>query len=68
VLYLGQAPIQCLANWRIQLGARQLRESNRAVVAITRDVGYDSEAVFSRAFRRLVGVPPAAWRRAQTVN
>ena len=67
VLYLGQAPIQYLANWRIQLGARQLRESNRPVGAIARDVGYDSEAAFSRAFRRLVGMPPAAWRRAQTL-
>jgi AraC-like DNA-binding protein len=68
VLYLGQAPIQYLANWRIQLGARQLRESNRTVGAIARDVGYDSEAAFSRAFRRLVGMPPTAWRRAQTLT
>jgi AraC-like DNA-binding protein len=28
-------------------------------------VGYESEAAFSRAFKRLVGAPPAAWRRAQ---
>jgi AraC-like DNA-binding protein len=27
------------------------------------DVGYDSEAAFARAFKRLVGKPPAAWRR-----
>jgi AraC-like DNA-binding protein len=29
------------------------------------DVGYDSEAAFARAFKRLTGVPPAAWRRAK---
>jgi AraC-like DNA-binding protein len=60
---LGQAPMQYLANWRMQLGARLLRESNRNVAAIALDVGYDSEAAFSRAFKRMVGVPPAAWRK-----
>lgn len=63
--FLGDAPMHYLANWRIQLGARLLRESNRNVAAIALDVGYDSEAAFSRAFRRIVGMPPAAWRKAQ---
>ena len=66
VLYLGQPPIQYLASWRIQLGARLLRESNRNVATIALDVGYDSEAAFSRAFKRMVGMPPAAWRKAQS--
>jgi AraC-like DNA-binding protein len=66
VQFLGLAPMQYLANWRIQLGSRLLRESNRTVATIALDVGYDSEAAFSRAFRRLVGIPPAAWRRTQT--
>ena len=65
VQYLGQPPIQYLANWRIQLGARLLRESNRNVATIALDVGYESEAAFSRAFKRMVGTPPAAWRRLQ---
>lgn len=63
--YLGQPPMQYLAGWRIQLGARMLRESNRNVATIALDVGYDSEAAFARAFKRMVGAPPAAWRRAQ---
>ena len=66
VKYIHQPPMQYLASWRIQLGARMLRESNRKVAAIALDVGYDSEAAFSRAFRRLVGTPPAAWRRMHT--
>jgi len=65
VQYLGDAPMHYLANWRIQLGARLLRETNRTVATIALEVGYDSEAAFSRAFKRLVGTPPAAWRRAQ---
>ena len=65
VEYLGQPPMQYLASWRIQLGARLLRESNRNVATIALDVGYDSEAAFSRAFKRMVGTPPATWRKAQ---
>jgi AraC-like DNA-binding protein len=33
------------------------------VAAIAEEVGYESEAAFSRAFKRLMGVSPAAWRR-----
>lgn len=61
----GQAPMQYLANWRMQLGAGLLRQGNMKVAAIAQEVGYDSEAAFSRAFKRLVGEPPAAWRRAR---
>ncbi len=63
--FLGDAPMHYLAQWRIQLGARLLRETSRTVASIALDVGYDSEAAFSRAFKRAVGLPPAAWRRAQ---
>jgi AraC-like DNA-binding protein len=49
----------------MQLGAGLLREGTATVAAIAQEVGYDSEAAFARAFKRLVGQPPAAWRRAQ---
>ncbi|HVN44543.1 MAG TPA: AraC family transcriptional regulator [Steroidobacteraceae bacterium] len=68
VRYLGQAPVQYLASWRIQLGAKLLRESSRIVADIALEVGYESEAAFARAFKRLAGMPPAAWRRAQAGN
>lgn len=61
----GHAPMQYLANWRMQLGAGLLRGSRAKVAAIAQEVGYDSEAAFARAFKRLVGQPPAAWRRSQ---
>jgi AraC-like DNA-binding protein len=68
VQYVGQPPMQYLANWRIQLGSRLLRETGRTVAAIALEVGYESEAAFSRAFKRLVGAPPAAWRRSRAVT
>lgn len=65
---LGQPPNQYLARWRIQLGSRMLLETRRPVAAIAEDVGYESEAAFSRAFKRLVGQPPASWRRDQVAR
>ncbi|MEO8366441.1 MAG: AraC family transcriptional regulator [Pseudoxanthomonas sp.] len=62
---VGQPPMQYLAHWRAQRGARLLRESHATVAAIAQEVGYASEAAFSRAFKRMVGQPPAAWRRVQ---
>lgn len=62
----GQAPMQYLASWRMQLGAGLLRGGGAKVTAVAQEVGYDSEAAFARAFKRLVGKPPAAWRREQS--
>jgi AraC-like DNA-binding protein len=33
-----------------------------SVSRVALDVGYDSEAAFSRAFKRFTGMPPARWR------
>ena len=57
--------MQYLANWRMQLGAGLLRQGHAKVATIAQEVGYESEAAFARAFKRLVGQPPAAWRRSQ---
>jgi AraC-like DNA-binding protein len=60
---IGQPPMQYLTNWRMQVAAALLRNTNATVASVAQDVGYDSEAAFARAFKRLVGRPPAAWRR-----
>lgn len=65
VAMVGQPPMQYLANWRMQLGAKALRETRATVATIAQEVGYESEAAFARAFKRLMNQPPAAWRRAQ---
>jgi len=60
---IGMPPMQYLAQWRMQAAARLLLETRSTVATVALDVGYDSEAAFARAFKRLVGQPPAAWRR-----
>jgi len=62
---IGQPPMQYLTRWRLQLAANLLRASSRNVASVAAGVGYDSEAAFSRAFKRELGITPAAWRRAR---
>jgi AraC-like DNA-binding protein len=60
----GQPPMQYLALWRMQLAARQLVDGE-PVAAVADAVGYESEAAFSRAFKKIVGQSPAAWRASK---
>jgi AraC-like DNA-binding protein len=60
---VGHPPMQYLTRWRLQLAAGLLATGRSKVSAVALDVGYDSEAAFSRAFKALVGVSPAAWRQ-----
>ncbi len=59
---VGQPPMQYLARWRIQVAANLLAQSAAKVATIGSEVGYDSEAAFSRAFKKETGVAPGAWR------
>lgn len=60
--FVGESPMQYLAQWRMQLAAGLLAGGNASIAAIALEVGYGSEAAFSRAFKKLVGASPAAWR------
>jgi AraC-like DNA-binding protein len=59
---VGEPPLSYLTRWRMELAARHLRETDKAVNAIARQVGYASEFAFSRAFSRLRGLPPSRYR------
>lgn len=65
--FVGQPAMQYLAQWRMQLATRLLAEPGvRKVAAVAEAVGHESEAAFSRAFKKSVGVSPAAWRSRNT--
>ena len=59
--------MQYLALWRMQLAARLLADGG-GVAAVAEAVGYESEAAFSRAFKKLVGHAPGAWRRDSSLQ
>lgn len=60
---VGQPPMHYLTLWRMHLAAQQLREGHDSVAQVAFAVGYDSEAAFSRAFKRQFGSSPGTWRK-----
>lgn len=62
---LGVAPMSYLTNWRMQMAASLLASDHAPIVSVAMQVGYASEAAFSRAFSRCLGVSPSTWRKRQ---
>ncbi len=65
---VGVPPMLYLTRWRLQLAAEQLRKGSAKIATVGAQVGYDSVAAFSRAFKRETGLSPAAWRRVRQVR
>ena len=63
VQLVGAPPMHYLACWRMQLAARLLADGSAKLRAVADAVGYESEAAFSRAFKKACGVAPALWRQ-----
>src|SRR4029079_8313968 len=59
---VGQPPMQYLTRWRMQVAANRLAQSGAKVATIAGEVGYESEAAFSRAFKKATGVAPGGGR------
>jgi AraC-like DNA-binding protein/mannose-6-phosphate isomerase-like protein (cupin superfamily) len=68
VLFLGEPPLTYLVRWRLQLAARLLQTTQKTILQVAVDVGYESEAAFNRAFRREFDLPPAQYRRKLAGN
>jgi len=60
---LDVSPKQYITNWRMALAEDWLRDPTRGILEIALALGYQSEAAFSRAFKRETGIPPSAARR-----
>ena len=59
---LGQTPMRYCADWRLRVAADMLQRGRHTAAEVADAVGFSSEAAFSRAFRRIVGVPPSSLR------
>ena len=60
---VGMPPMHYLAKWRMQIASDLLSGGSTNIATVAAETGYGSEAAFSRAFKKIVGVPPSAWRR-----
>jgi AraC-like DNA-binding protein len=63
VQLVGVPPMHYLAKWRMQVASEMLNRGNANMATIAAEIGYESEAAFSRAFKKMLGVPPSTWRQ-----
>jgi AraC-like DNA-binding protein len=59
---LGRSPIRYLTEWRMHTAGDLLRSTDFSVARVAREVGYEAEEAFSRAFKRHHKMPPSRWR------
>jgi AraC-like DNA-binding protein len=64
--FFGLPPMHYLTSWRMQVAAQKLCNTSASLAQVAEIVGYDSEAAFSRAFKKAFGVAPATWRRSNS--
>jgi AraC-like DNA-binding protein len=60
---VGEPPMRYLTRWRMAAAARLLAEGRASLFQIAQQVGYDSEAAFSKAFKREKGMNPSQYRQ-----
>ncbi len=61
---VGEPPLHYVTRWRMQKAASLLRDGQASIAQVAEAVGYDSEAAFSKAFKRALGTAPGAYRRS----
>lgn len=61
---VGQSPMRYVAQWRMHVACTWLKEEDAPLIDLADRLGYQSEAAFSRAFKRIIGIPPGAVRRS----
>ncbi|MFT4988444.1 MAG: AraC-like DNA-binding protein [Acidimicrobiales bacterium] len=61
---VGEAPMSYVTRWRMYVATDLLRDQQQSIAHVTAQTGYQSEASFSRAFKRVMGHPPSAARRS----
>src|ERR1035437_1725630 len=61
---LGETPLEYLTNWRMYKATGLMQEGDKKLFEVAKSVGYDSDAAFSKAFKRVLGVAPREYRRS----
>ncbi len=58
---LGQTPLEYVTEWRMQKAMQLLEQRDKKLIDVARSVGYESDAAFSKAFKRVVGTNPGEY-------
>ena len=61
---VGETPLEYLTSWRMHKATALLQEGDKKLFEVAKSVGYDSDAAFSKAFKRNFGVAPRAYRQS----
>ncbi|MBV9867621.1 MAG: AraC family transcriptional regulator [Abitibacteriaceae bacterium] len=63
---VGEPPLQYITRWRMHKATDLLRHGSQdlSLAQVATSVGYEAEAAFSKAFKRMIGESPGAYRRA----
>ena len=61
---VGETPLEYLTSWRMQKATALLQKDDKKLFEVAKSVGYDSDAAFSKAFKRIFGVAPREYRRS----
>lgn len=58
---LGQAPLEYVTEWRMQKAMQLLEKRDKKLIDVARSIGYESDAAFSKAFKRVAGTNPGEY-------
>jgi AraC-like DNA-binding protein len=59
---VGEPAMHYVTRWRMHVAVTWLKEEDSPISAMASRLGYESEAAFSRAFKKLAGLAPSEWR------
>jgi AraC-like DNA-binding protein len=62
--HIGKSFFDFVNEWRVQEAKLELVDSNKTVLAISLDVGFNSRSSFYNAFKRVTGLTPSAFKKA----
>lgn len=65
---VNRSPQQVLMDYRMEQAVRMLREGRLSVGEVARSCGYEDPLTFSKAFKRSMGVAPAAMRGQKSME
>lgn len=65
---VGEPPLRYLSRWRMHLAIEMLREGRLSTAEISSQMGYESEAAFSKAFKKWNGRGPGAYRSSRSAR